>query len=64
MHEMIDKMIVRILLQESLKSELRLQGFGEKNFKDQLVIFGKWIGLYLEIFLDFRVLFGSLWTAT
>jgi hypothetical protein len=54
MHEMIAKMIVRILAQESPKSELRLQGYGEKNFRDLFVISRKWLGLYLEIFLDFR----------
>jgi hypothetical protein len=32
----------------------------QKKFRDLFVIFGKWLGLNLEIFLDFRVPFGNL----
>jgi hypothetical protein len=52
--------ILSILAQESPKSELQLQRYGEKSFRDLFVIFGKWLGLYLEILSDSRVLFGSL----
>jgi hypothetical protein len=44
------------MAQESLKSELRLQRYGEKNFGDLFVVSGKWLGLYLELFLDSRAL--------
>jgi hypothetical protein len=36
-------------VQESPKSELRLQRYDEKNFRDLFVISGKWLGLYLEL---------------
>jgi hypothetical protein len=48
--------------QESLKSELRLQRYGEKNFEDLFVISEKWLGVYLEIFLKTRGLLGNFWT--
>jgi hypothetical protein len=38
---------------------VRLQRYGEKNFRDLFVISGKWLGLNLEIFLDSRVPFGN-----
>jgi hypothetical protein len=60
MHEMKDKMILRILAQESPKSDLRLQGYGEKNFRDLFVISGKWLGQYLEILLDSRGSVGKM----
>jgi hypothetical protein len=31
----------------------------QKEFQGLFVIFGKWLGLNLEIFLDFRVSFGN-----
>jgi hypothetical protein len=43
-------------VQESPKSELRLQRYGEKNFGYLFVISEKWLGLYLELFLDSRAL--------
>jgi hypothetical protein len=58
MHEMKYKMILRILVEESPKSELWLQRYGEKGSRDLFVISRKWLGLYLEIFLDSR---GSVW---
>jgi hypothetical protein len=48
---MKDGVIERVLAKESLKLELRLQRYGEKKFKDLFVISGKWIGVFLEIFL-------------
>jgi hypothetical protein len=63
MHEMKDKMVLRILAQESPKLKLQLKRYGKKNFWDASIIFGKWLGLYLEIHLDSRSLFGSFWTA-
>jgi hypothetical protein len=46
MHRMKREVILRILAQESLKSELRLRRYGEKNFRDLLVIYnGKFRGL-------------------
>jgi hypothetical protein len=50
-------------VQESPKSELRLQRYSEKNFGDLFAISGKWLGVYLEIFSKTRGLLGSLWTA-
>jgi hypothetical protein len=50
--------ILRILVQESPKSELRLRRYGEKNFRDLFVISGKWLGVFLEIFLNSMVLVG------
>jgi hypothetical protein len=58
MHKMKDEVILRILVQESPKSELRLPRYGEKNFRDLLVISGKWLGVFLEIFLNSRVPVG------
>jgi hypothetical protein len=37
---------------------LWLQRYGEKSFGDLFVIFGKWLGLYLEIYSESR---GSIW---
>jgi hypothetical protein len=53
---MKEEVILRILVQESLKSVLRLRRYGEKNFRDLFVIFGKLLGVFLEIFLNSRVL--------
>jgi hypothetical protein len=45
MHRMRGKVMLRILVQESPKSELRLQRYGEKNYRDLFVISEKWLGL-------------------
>jgi hypothetical protein len=60
MHKMKEEVILRILAQESLKSELRLKKYGEKNFRDLFVISRKWLGVYLEIFSKTRGLLGNL----
>jgi hypothetical protein len=60
MYELKDEVILRILVQESPKSELRLKRYGEKSFMDLFVISRKWLGRYLEIFSDSRGLFGKL----
>jgi hypothetical protein len=54
MHEMNDEVILRNLAQESPKSELRWRRYDQKSFGDLSVISEKWLGLYLEIFLDSR----------
>jgi hypothetical protein len=60
MHEMNDEVILRNLAQESPKSELRWRRYDQKSFGDLSVISEKWLGLYLEIFLDSRGLFQRL----
>jgi hypothetical protein len=55
---MKEEVILTILAQESLKSELQLRRYGEKNFRDLFVISGKWLGVFLEIFLNSRVPVG------
>jgi hypothetical protein len=60
MYKMKGEVILRILVQESPKSELRLRRYDEKNFRDLFVISGKWLGVFLEIFLNSRVPFGIL----
>jgi hypothetical protein len=54
MHRMKEGVIPRILGKESLNLELRLQRYGEKNFRDLFVIYGKWLGVFLEIFMKIR----------
>jgi hypothetical protein len=51
MHRMKDGVIPRVLAKESLNLELRLQRYDEKKFMDLFVIFGKWLGAFLELFL-------------
>jgi hypothetical protein len=63
MHKMKEEVIPRILAQELPKSELWLQGYGEKNFGDLFVISEKWLGVYLEIFLKTGGLLRNLGTA-
>jgi hypothetical protein len=55
------EVILRILAQESLKSELRLQRYGRKNFRDPFVISEKWLGLIWNYFSNFRGLHENLW---
>jgi hypothetical protein len=40
-----------VFVKESLNFELWLQRCGENNFMDLFVISGKWLGVFLEIFL-------------
>jgi hypothetical protein len=49
---------MRILVQESPKSELWLQRCGEKKLEGPICNFWKWLGLYLEIFSKIK---GSSW---
>jgi hypothetical protein len=49
MREMKEEVILRILVQESLKSELRLKRYGENCFRDLFEISRKCLGLYLRI---------------
>jgi hypothetical protein len=51
MHRIKDGVIPRVLVKESLNLELRLQRYGEKKFMDLFVISGKWLRVFLEIFL-------------
>jgi hypothetical protein len=48
---MKEGVIPRILAKESLNLELRLQRYAKKNFRDLFAISGKWLGVFLEIFL-------------
>jgi hypothetical protein len=52
--------ILRILKQESPDSELRVKRYGSLKFQGPICDFGKWLGLYLEILLNSRVLFEIL----
>jgi hypothetical protein len=51
MHRIKDGVIPRVLVKESLNLELRLQRYDEKKFMDLFVISGKWLRVFLEIFL-------------
>jgi hypothetical protein len=55
--------ILRILAQESLDLESRLQRYGEKKLERPICNFWKWLGLYPKLFLKIRGLLGILWTA-
>jgi hypothetical protein len=58
MQEMKDKIILKILVQESLKLELWLKRYDKKCLGGLFGISGKWLGLYLEIQSESR---GSVW---
>jgi hypothetical protein len=60
---MKEEVILRILAQESLDLELRLQRYDEKKLYGPICNFWKWLGVYLEIFSKTRGLHGNLWTA-
>jgi hypothetical protein len=51
---MKDGVIPRVLAKESLNLGLQLQRYGEKKFRDLLVISGKWLGVFLELFLKIQ----------
>jgi hypothetical protein len=51
MHKMKEGVIPRVLTKESLNLELRLQRYGEKKFRGLFLISGKWLGVFLGIFL-------------
>jgi hypothetical protein len=48
MHRIKEEVILRILAEESLKSELRLRRYGKKKFRDLFVISRKWLGVFLN----------------
>jgi hypothetical protein len=50
MHELKHEVILRILTQELLKSELRMKKYGKKSFGDLFVISRKWLGLIWKYF--------------
>jgi hypothetical protein len=54
MDRMKDEVIPGALVKESLNLELRLQRYDEKRFRDRFVIFRKWLGAFLELFLRIR----------
>jgi hypothetical protein len=64
MHKMREEVILRILVQESPKSELRLRRYGEKSCGDFFVISGKWLGVFLKIFQKLGVFSEFSWTVT
>jgi hypothetical protein len=47
-------------MQESPKSELLLERYGEKSFRDLCLNSRKWLWLYFKIFLDSRVSVGKM----
>jgi hypothetical protein len=55
------EVIPNILVQESLKSELWLQRYGEKKLRDLFVISRKWLGVFLEIFRKLGVFTEFSW---
>jgi hypothetical protein len=58
MHKMKEGMILRILAQESPKSDLRLRRYVETKLSGPFYNFWKWLGLYLELFSKTRSLLG------
>jgi hypothetical protein len=55
---MKEELILRILKQGSPKLELQLRRYSKNNFRELFVISGKWLGVFLEIFLNSRVPVG------
>jgi hypothetical protein len=51
---MKEDVILRILAQESPKSELRLQRYDEKKLRGPICNFWKWLGLISNYFLNSR----------
>jgi hypothetical protein len=62
MHKIKDEEILRILAQESMKSELQLRGYGEKKLQRPFCNFWKWLGVFLDIFQKPGVFSEFLWT--
>jgi hypothetical protein len=62
MHKMKEEVILRNLVQELLKSELRLHRYGEKSYRDLFGISEKLLGVYLELFSKTRGLLENFWT--
>jgi hypothetical protein len=58
MPKMKGEVILKILAQESPKSELWLQRYGEKKLHGPFYNFWKWLGLYLKLFSNIT---GSSW---
>jgi hypothetical protein len=54
MHKMKEKVILRILTQESWKSELQLQRYGEKKLQGPFCNFWKVTRVNLELFFNFQ----------
>jgi hypothetical protein len=57
---MKEEVILRFLKQGSPKLELQLRRYSKNNFRDLFVISRKWLGVFLEIFLNSRVPVGIL----
>jgi hypothetical protein len=55
-----EEVIPSILVKESLNLELRLQRYGEKNFRDLFVISKKWLGLIWNYFFQILVAFMKI----
>jgi hypothetical protein len=60
---MKEEVILRILVQESPKSELRLRRYGEKKLRGPFCNFWKVARAKLELFSKTKGLHENLWTA-
>jgi hypothetical protein len=59
---MKEEVILRILAQESPKSSCGCKDMMKRSYRDLFAISGKWLGVYLELFLKTRGLLQNLWT--